>query len=856
MASMIRINNPGLQASRLHLAIQGILLASALTVSSTPHAQTNNDHASVKRSYHIDSGSLSQALRQFATNSGLLFSAEAKLTDGKTTAGLNGEYTVEEGFKKLLAGSGLTYTFTAEDSVSIKAVDAGSDTSTLPAVKVTEKAQYDLDDSYNRTLASTATKTDTAIMDTPVSVQVIPQQILKDQQAIRVEDAVKNVSGVQPVWTSGGIGQDYVIRGFGTNYSRFRNGLRLSSFNTDMANVDQVEVLKGPASMLYGRVEPGGMVNVVTKKPLDEAHYSLQQQFGSYDFYRTVAEATGPLTNDKSVTYRMDFGYTDRNSFRDFISQQQVFVAPALRWKASDKTEFNLSLEYMDRNLPYDTGIPAQGNRVANVPISNNYGQPGKKFNQDPSESVLLDFNWSHAFNDDWKLENGFVGNWATNRYREILVAIYQPELDTGGTNEVRRGSQFEDRTENTFNTYMNLTGKFHTGSVKHNVLIGGDYYTQESKTSGFFGYNAANASNPTYFFPGDFGGGSFAFSRVNLLNPTYPNLDFNAYEYQRKYLPNDFVLNETSWYGFYFQDQMSFFGDKLQILGGGRFDWARLKQGSSNTADDGNRGFTPGTPSFDAIKYAINDENYFSPRVGILYRPWRWLSIYGNRIESFGAQNARSETGAPLKPETAEQYEAGFKTEWFDGRLTTNTAYFHIDKKNVLTLVREGGIFDTVGAARSQGIELDVAGQLTNGLSATAAYAYTDARIINDGEGLTNNTGNRLPNVAEHSANLWLKYAFQQEALRGFNIGVGTYVAGKREGDNLNSYQLPGYVRVDTFAGYRMNLGPTKLTTQINVYNIFDKRYYLAGQPYYANRAWNMPGDPLTVLGSVKLEF
>lgn len=151
----------------------------------------------------------------------------------------------------------------------------------------------------------------------------------------------------------------------------------------------------------------------------------------------------------------------------------------------------------------------------------------------------------------------------------------------------------------------------------------------------------------------------------------------------------------------------------------------------------------------------------------------------------------------------------------------------------------------------------MDIAGQITDGLSATAAYAYTDARLLNytDGDG-NDLSGNRLPNVAEHSANFWLKYAFQQEALRGLNVGIGTYVAGKREGDNANSYQLPGYVRVDTFAGYTMNLCPTKLTTQLNVYNIFDKRYHLAGQPYYVNRARNMPGDPLTVLGSVKLEF
>ncbi|WP_198007912.1 TonB-dependent receptor domain-containing protein [Methylovulum miyakonense] len=150
----------------------------------------------------------------------------------------------------------------------------------------------------------------------------------------------------------------------------------------------------------------------------------------------------------------------------------------------------------------------------------------------------------------------------------------------------------------------------------------------------------------------------------------------------------------------------------------------------------------------------------------------------------------------------------------------------------------------------------MNIAGQLTESVSLITSYAFTDARITNDGSAPDNNLGHRLPNVAEHSASTWLKCAFQQQALRGLNLGVGMYLAGEREGDNANSYQLPGYVRVDTSVGYAMDIGAAKLTTQLNIYNIFDKHYYVAGEPYNANRAWNMPGDPLTVLGSVKLEY
>ena len=841
MKATNRSNTFDLQPSRLHQAIQGILLASVLTVSVAAHAESTNNKGSVKHSYHISGGTLGQALRQFATNSGLLFSAEAKLTDGKTSAGLDGEYTVEEGFRKLLAGSGLTYTLTGNNSVAIKVADSEKDAAmTLPEVKVTGKAVYDSNDPYNKNYAvtnsSTATKTDTPIMETPVSTQVVSQQVLKDQQAWRVEDAVKNVSGVQQVWSSGGEYQDFVIRGFGTNYTRFRNGVRLTTGTFDMANVQQVEVLKGPAAMLYGRVEPGGMVNVVTKKPLGTPYYSVQQQFGSYDFYRTTVDATGPLTADKSLTYRFDLGYTSSNSFRDFVDQDRVIVSPSLRWQATPDTEFNLNMEYSNNNTTYDNGLPAVGNRVANVPISRNYSQPG--FNKDNLQSTLIDFNWSHSFNKDWKVTNGIVANWANNEFREVPVAYFQPLLNDTPNPQVRRGVYFENESRNEYTTYINLNGKFDTFGIKHNVLLGGDRYNLNAQTSGFFGLNNA--------ILGGFSPESLKyFTFVDLKSPNYSQFPYTVSQLDslRQNAPNDFFKSNQSWYGLYFQDQLSFFDDKLHILGGGRYDWARQEQGSSFTSYN--------------ITEAAQDVGHFSPRVGILYHPMNWLSVYGNYVESFGLNPGRTDGGTPLVPETAEQLEAGFKTEWFDGLLMTNLAYFHIDKNNIAARISDLN-YATIGAARSQGIEFDASGQLTDALSVVATYAYTDARTTKDVPANLDggNQGNRLPNVAENSGSTWLKYAFQNNQLRGLSIGVGAYLASKREGDLANSYQLPGYVRADTYAAYTFKLGKTRLTTQLNVNNILDQRYYFTGQPYNTSSAYNKVADPLTVLGSIKLEF
>lgn len=827
----------------------------ALMLSTAIHAE-NTSH-----SLQIPAGQLSTALNQLAEASDLQMVYDTDMAQGLKSPALSGNYTPTQALQKLLQGSGLGYQLADNGTVTIsrqapsaqpQSSQAAPEAAVLPTVRVKGQAEYDTEDpynpDYNRSNAVTATKSDAPIMETPVSIQVVPQQVLKDQQAWRVEDAVKNVSGVQSVWASGGQYQDFVIRGFGTNYSRFRNGIRLPEGTFDMANVEQIEVLKGPAAMLYGRVEPGGMVNVVTKKPLATPYYSLQQQFGSYGFYRTTVDATGPLNADKSLTYRFDLGYNNHQSFRDFIGEDRVFVAPSLHWQATENTEFNLNLEYSNNDTAYDNGIPAIGKRVANVPINRNYTHPD--FNRDNIESTLVDFNWSHSFNESWKLSNGVVANLNDYQFRQIPVAYFQPLLEDTLDPQVRRGTYFEDFSRDNYTTYLNLNGKFDTFGVKHKVLLGGDYYRNNTQNSGFFGLNYAIQHG----FADDDAVKYFTF--VDLKNPNYSQFPFTYSELDnlRKTAPNDFVRSSQSWYGLYFQDQLSFFNDKLHLLGGGRYDWARQSQGNSMV-------------SFADISDTAQNEEHFSPRVGVLYRPVSWLSVYGNFIESFGLNNGRSGDGVPLAPEIAEQFEAGVKNEWFDGLLTTNLAYFHITKNNILK--QTGDVtFETVGAARSQGLEFDLSGRLTDALSVVATYAYTDARITqdvglvyDDVTGLVigannGNQGKRLATVAEHSGSTWLKYAFQNQALRGLSLGVGAFIAGERQGDNENSYQLPGYVRADTYAAYSFNVGKYRMTTQLNVNNVFDQRYYFTGQPYNTSKAYNQIGEPLSFLGSVKLEY
>lgn len=786
-------------------AVTGVLLSAAMSQAIAGEREIN---------VHIPSQPLGPAVDALAKQSGLhLFYAE-DIMRGKTTRGLNGKYTPHRAVEKLLAGTGLAYTFTAENAVSIRA-DEKPDGIDLPRVVVSGEAEYDPNDPYSKDYsvpnASTATKTDTPIMETPVSIQVVPRAVMDDQQVIRLEDAAKNVSGVQRDFAFGNAGYEgFTIRGFSTKPNFYRNGIRLITQSSETAHLNQVEVLKGPAAMLFGRVQPGGLVNVVTKRPLDKAYYSLQQQFGSYDFYRTTVDATGPITGDRSLLYRFNLAYLSTNSFRDVVFNDRIFLAPSLTWRLSDATEINLNFEYKDEDYVDDAGIPAIGKRPAPIPLRRFLGEPQEHAR---AETELVDFNWSHKFNDHWKIQNGFVWNNLDYNWREHYSTSLQADNRT-----LVRSPWFVDSNRESHTVYVNLTGDFETFGVHHDVLLGADYfYAQNDRARGTDG-------SPS--------------STIDIFNPVYGQVDFDALKAMRRSAPNFFFTADEEWYGIYFQDQIKLWDDKLHILGGGRYDWAKSATGFSES-------------SFADINESKTDDEHFSPRVGLLYQPWSWLSLYGNYTESLGSNNrGRSRTGQAFDPEIATQYEAGVKAEFFDGRLMSSVAYYHLTKENLLTPDPVSPQFSVaVGEARSQGIEVDIKGQVSEAISLIGTYAYTDARITKSNG---NDLGNRLLNVPEHSGSFWAKYDFVDTPLQGLSFGAGAYLASQREGDNANSFQLPGYVRIDAMAAYSLNVMGTRMTAQVNVNNLLDKRYFASSQ----SRASILPADPLTVIGSVRLEY
>lgn len=795
----------------LPLCLSGL----ALAAPSGTHAET--PAAGSTRSFNIAPQPLYSALSALAEQSGVQFVYNSALVKGVGSPGVSGRYSLEGALKRLLAGSGIGYrvngsnTVTLEKSAKIEPQSAA----TMQPVTVIGKTNLDPDDPYNlsytRTNTSLATKTDTPIMETPASIQVVNKAVLHDQQSYRLQDAIKNVSGVQSYHSYGGDHEQFVMRGFLQSTVNYRNGIRIPFTKFDLANVERVEVIKGASAMMYGFGDPGGLISTVTKQPSSTPYYSVEQRFGSYDFYRTEASATGPVSKEHGLNYRLDMSYLDTGSFRQNMGNDRIFFAPTLSWEATPDTKFTLSYEYFDENNAYDYGIPAVGNQLARIPISKTF--VGRSDLRNSTTNNLVDFRIDHRVNDQVKLNAGVV----SSQYEKYWQGFYTGRVnETPGNSfgNAARSYWFSPENAESLTAWVNGTFDFETYGVRHKLLLGGEYYNSQLK------YDGASGTVDT----------------INIFNPNIAAVS-DAQLSQIRSAPYNFSVNtENTSKAIYFQDQMTFW-DKLHVMGGFRYDWVDRTQDLSWWAPAG--------------KDARNDD-VVSPRVGIVYQPVEWLSLFGSFTESFGPANDYDNGGAKLYDLfDATQFEGGVKTQFFDGKLNASVAYFDLERTQFFQDPNSNLINMQVPVkGSSKGVELDVQGQLYEGLSVIGTYAYTDAKITDDVTAPAN-IGNRLPFAPSHQGSAWLKYDFDDELLKGFSVGAGVYVSGRRYGDAANSYFDRSYARLDLMAAYKRKLGDVNLTTQVNVNNVNDAEYYIL-----RSRRTNLPAEPLTVMGSIKLEY
>ncbi|WP_017653589.1 TonB-dependent siderophore receptor [Fortiea contorta] len=657
-------------------------------------------------------------------------------------------------------------------------------------------------DGYRVRDSSTATKTDTPLRDIPQAIQVVPKQVLEAQNVTRLEEAVRNVPGVNqasaPYFVNGTF---LVIRGFTARDDSgnvLRNGLPdpVGTRQIDFANIDQVEVLKGPASVLFGRANPGGTVNLITKQPLRDPFSKVEATIGSYDFYRGAIDLSGPLNDSKTVLYRLNVAYQNIGSFIDFVESNKLFIAPVISFDIGDRTKLTIEGEFSSANNEPALGVPAVGSVVSNpngrIPLSLNVAEPtDRPFDV---QTYRIGYKLQHQFSDSLSLRNEF-------RFSSYYATIDETFGTSLQANNRTLNRQYTERTflQQGYNFTTDLIGKFSTGSIEHQLVFGVDLSRFDSPN--FLGIGRAIAP-------------------LDIFNPVYGQplgAPFTRFSSGFK----------TDALGVYVQDQIAL-TDNLKVLLGVRFD--TFKRTDNN---------------FVTNTQTQVSGSAFSPRVGIVYQPIQPVSLYANYSSSFTPVAGIAFDGSTFQAESGTQYEVGVKAD-LTNKLSAALAFYDLTRSNVLTTdpVRPGFSIQT-GEQNSRGLELSLGGEILPGWNIFAGYAYTDAKITKDN---TFAVGNRLNNAPENSFNLWTSYEIQSGGLRGLGFGLGFFYKGETQGDLANSFTVPSYVRTDASIFYKQD----RFRTAINIRNLFDLNYY----EFATGRTSVYAAEPLTVQGTISFEF
>lgn len=655
-------------------------------------------------------------------------------------------------------------------------------------------------DGYKVEDATGGTRTNTPIRDTPFSIQVVPEEVIKDQQVQRVTDALRAVPGVISQDAPVSAFESFNFRGF-SSQSFLRNGIRDETIGTagsGVANIERIEVLRGPAGALFGSGSPGGTVNIVTKQPLSSPFYEIEGTVGSFDTYEGRVDLTGPLNRDNdTLLYRLTASASKLGSFIDFVDNERYFISPVLTWLIDKNTNLTLEAEYLSTKNPNYNGLPALGTVLPNpegeIPLSRNLNEPS--FDKNDRQVYRLGYNFEHRFSENWQFRNSLRA--AFQEYQN--EAIFPLELLEDNRTLVRFAQSLES-TRNVYVLNTNVVGDFKTGSIAHKLLFGFDLLRDDTR------------NRDTQ---------DFAIEPINLFNPVYGTQTIGSSA------PSSNFISNTDGLGIYLQDQMTL-ADNFKILLGGRFDIISQKQEDDNG---------------ETINF-LQDEA-FSPRIGLVYQPTKNISLYGSYSRSFTQVVGTSFDQRLFQPERGTQYEVGIKGDWLDRKLSTTLAFYQITRSNVLSNDPDNpGFLIQTGEQRSQGIELDIAGEILPGWKIIGGYAYSDAKVTQDQEF----EGNLLNNTPKHAFSLWTTYELQSGDLQGLGFGLGLYYIGERQGDLSNSFELPSYFRTDAAMFYRRN----NFRAALNINNLFDTEYFETAFDALSV----VPGAPLMVKFTLGWQF
>ncbi|WP_371926327.1 TonB-dependent siderophore receptor [Pseudomonas sp. MNR3A] len=648
---------------------------------------------------------------------------------------------------------------------------------------------------YRATRSSTATRTDTDVRDTPQSIAVVPSQVLEDLNSTRIDRALDFAGGVTRQNNFGGLTfLNYSVRGFTTG-ELYKNGFAINrgSYSApDTSTIERIEVLKGPAASLYGRGDPGGLVNIVSKRPQEEAFTRLKASAGTWDRYRGSLDVNTPLDEEGRLLSRVNLAVEDNGSFRDHVDSRRQIVSPSLSWQLDPDTRLLLDAEFSRTESVFDRGIPAVNNQLGSVKRSTFLGEPNDGHIRNDNQT--LDLALERYLNDSWKLR-------LANHYTQGHLRGNSSEPSRVVGQAISRFYRERNFEWNDNITQAELHGQFDFLGWQHQSLIGLEYenyrnsqkYPQSATSLGY----GLDIYQPVY-----------GQTKPPLINP------------------NDF-FERTESQALNLQDQI-IFDERWRGLLGVRLE--RVEQTALNRAT--------GVSNSQVKEVA-------TPRVGLLYQWTPEVGVFANASTSF-KPNAIGTQGQVYKPEKGLGYETGLKLDLFDSRLGATVALFSIDKENVVTTDAFGESI-AAGKAHSQGLDVQFSGQLTEAVRVIGAYAYIDAEVTKGDAALPK--GSDLLGIPRHSGSLMVVHEFQNGWLRGSDVGASANYVGERSGQAGGDLRLPAYSTLDLLAHYKAS---EQLSFGVNLNNVFDRKYYERGY----NAAWNMPGEPRNLSVSMSLSL
>lgn len=668
----------------------------------------------------------------------------------------------------------------------------------LPSQEVVAAPVAD-ENGYQAKRASTASKSSVALKDEAQSVQVVTPQTIEDFQVRSLDDAMKFVSGMAQSNTLAGTQDGFVKRGFGGNAdgSILRDGIRSSLSRNFSATTERVEVLKGPASLLYGALEPGGLINVISKKPQYQWNTRLNADSSSFGGGSLAVDVTGPIA-DSGLAFRLVAERQHEDYWRNFGEEEHSLIAPSLSWE-SERLRLNIAYEYKEYSTPVDRGTVIINGKPAKVSYNDRFGESWSK-----AEGIdeLLTATAEYQLSDDWSTRVTY--GWNNERYDYAEARPNALNATTGALSRRSDGSEHDNQTQ-----YLawDWIGNANLFSQRHDLLIGADTERVDN-------------------FRGDTWRGS-AVGGFNIYNPVYGNLAAPS----TLSLKDSDRSDELHSRSIYAKDNWHLSDQWILVLGGRYQRFEQLvEQGRgatyTRTTDRTDTTFLP----FGGLVFQLNDQ----------------MAFYGNYSRSFVPNASDTNTGQAFDPEEGRSYELGVKLDLPQG-IGASLALFDIEKENVV--VTNNSVSEAAGKVGSRGVELDISGRLSERWELLGSYAYTDTEILDD----PSNEGNELVNAARNVGSLYLVHHLHlPQELGQWKLGGGARYVGERAGDNANTFWLDSYTVADAFVSWDSQLLGEKTRLQLNVRNLFNERYY----PSSGGNLRVAVGEPREVRLSASVEF